>query len=149
MAYKIILCLFIVFISCSPDSQFDSLQENLAVQSTCSQALIEVGGPFVGIEMHKSSPLLNRISFFYPVANSIDMSTDYWKRDQSRILCFDLKIDNHARELIGIKPYEFSLTPYRVFFTKNLHISLELDHWNSLRDKWIFLGIMVKPRLVY
>lgn len=37
---------------------------------------VEVGGPYVGAEFHESRPLPLRISFYYPVANSIDVSTD-------------------------------------------------------------------------
>src|SRR5512132_2390002 len=44
---------------------------------------VEVGGPSVGLEFHHSRPVPSRISFFQPVANSIDLSTDYWKRDES------------------------------------------------------------------
>jgi hypothetical protein len=63
-------------------------------------AKIEVGGPFVGIEIHHSYPLLQRISFFYPVANSLDESTDYWKRDTSFIMQLGLKIGNGKKQLI-------------------------------------------------
>jgi hypothetical protein len=39
---------------------------------------VEVGGRYVGAEFHESRPIPSRISFYYPVANSIDLSTDYW-----------------------------------------------------------------------
>jgi hypothetical protein len=41
---------------------------------------IEVGGPYAGFESHHSRPLPSRISFYAPVANSMDLSTDYWRR---------------------------------------------------------------------
>ena len=82
-------------------------------------AKIEVGGPFVGIEIHHSYPLLQRISFFYPVANSLDESTDYWKRDTSFIMQLGLKIGNGKKQLIGLEPFEFDLTPYFVKFHKS------------------------------
>ena len=44
---------------------------------------VEVGGRFAGAEFHESRPIPSRISFYYPVANSIDVSTDYWKRGNS------------------------------------------------------------------
>src|SRR5437870_13328446 len=44
---------------------------------------VEVGGRYVGAEFHRSRPLPSRISFYYPVANSIDLSTDYLRRDES------------------------------------------------------------------
>ncbi len=81
-------------------------------------AKIEVGGPFAGIELHHSSPLLQRISFFYPVANSLDESTDYWKRDTSYIMQLGLKTGNGPKKLIGHEPFELSLTPYSVDFHK-------------------------------
>ncbi len=97
----------------------DSRAETLAVQWAGNPAQIEIGGPFVGIEMHNSSPLLNRISFFYPVANSVDASTDYWTRDQSHVLFLGLKIDEKPKEWIGFEPFEYQLTPYSVLFTKH------------------------------
>ncbi len=81
-------------------------------------AKIEVGGPFAGIEIHHSSPLLQRISFFYPVANSLDESTDYWKRDTSFIMQLGLKTGNGPKEIIGYEPFDLKLTPYSVSFHK-------------------------------
>ena len=46
-------------------------------------ALVEVGGPFAGAEFHHSRPVPTRISFYSPVANSVDLSTDYWQRWES------------------------------------------------------------------
>ncbi|UCE20198.1 MAG: hypothetical protein JSV84_07645 [Gemmatimonadota bacterium] len=92
-------------------------------------AQIEVGGPFVGIAMHNSSPLLNRISFFYPVANSIDPSTDYWHRDQFRSMCVGLKIGDGAKQWIGLEPYEYQLTPYSVvFYKKDTETIIEISY---------------------
>ena len=58
----------------------------LTIESTKEVGQIEVGSPYEGIEIHKSFPLLNRISFYYPVANSIDVSEDYWKSENFRIM---------------------------------------------------------------
>lgn len=79
-------------------------------------AQIEVGGPYVGVEMHHGAPLLNRISFFYPVANSVDLSTDYWQRHRSRIMALAVKIGTQPVEWLGQQPLEFQLTPYSVQF---------------------------------
>jgi len=38
---------------------------------------VEVGGRYAGAEFHRSRPLPSRISFYYPVANSIELSTGY------------------------------------------------------------------------
>ncbi len=102
-------------------------------------AKIEVGGPYAGIEIHHSSPLLQRISFFYPVANSLDESTDYWKRDTSFIMQLGLKSGDGPKEFIGREPFEFTLTPYSVVFHKQ-------DADKSLAVSYTFTGS--KPALV-
>ena len=94
-------------------SSYDQLKINYS-----GDAKIEVGGPFVGIEMHHSSPLLQRVSFFYPAANSLDESTDYWKRDTSFIMLLGLKIGDGGKEIIGREPFRFDLTPFSVDFHK-------------------------------
>ncbi|MFA4839847.1 MAG: hypothetical protein WC703_10285, partial [Candidatus Neomarinimicrobiota bacterium] len=110
-----ILC---VFISCNPSPQKDSRHSGLAVHFE-KEAKLEVGGPFVGVEFHHSYMIPQRISFYYPVANSIDRSQDYWKRDTSFVAEWFLKIGDGPRESIGRKPVEFELTPYSVeFFDK-------------------------------
>jgi hypothetical protein len=95
-------------------------------------AKIEVGGPYVGIEMHHSSPLLQRISFFYPAANSMDLSTDFWKRDTSFIMSLGLKIGEGYKEKIGIEPFKFDLTPYSIYFYKT-------DDYKSIEISYDFL----------
>jgi hypothetical protein len=90
------------------------LSPALEIDSVCESAQIEVGGPFVGIEMHHSSPLLNRISLFYPVANSIDLSTDYWQRSESRVTFLGLKVGRGPKEWVGLNPFGFRLTPFSV-----------------------------------
>lgn len=77
-------------------------------------AQIEVGGAFVGVEMHGSSPLLQRISFYYPVANSADLSTDYWQRDRTRVMSLGLRVGDGPKEWIGLEPWGVHLTPYAV-----------------------------------
>lgn len=75
-----------------------------------------MGGPYAGAEFHHSRPLPARISFFYPVANSIDLSRDYWQRDASRPLRMQVvfngdTLDLHDRSL----PYQY--TPFTVTFS--------------------------------
>ncbi|MCX6151258.1 MAG: hypothetical protein NTX22_12080 [Ignavibacteriales bacterium] len=81
-------------------------------------AQIEVGNHYVGIELHHSSPMLQRISFYYPTANSIDLSNDYWKRDSNFIMAASLSIDG-KKEWIGLEPYELVSNPYSVKLQKS------------------------------
>lgn len=104
-------------ISCQKSNQ--SLHQKLSVPFAGRPSQIEIGGPFVGIEMHTSSPLLNRISFYYPVANSIDLSTDYWKRERDRILSLGIKFGDRPMEWLQPEPMDYELTPYSVVFTKS------------------------------
>ncbi len=110
----------ILFLTSSCGSQKDEQlsSEKLKINFN-GDAKIEVGGPFVGIEMHHSSPLLQRISFFYPVANSLDESTDYWKRDTTFIMQLGLKIGDNKKEIIGKEPFRFDLAPSFVKFHKS------------------------------
>ena len=91
----------------------------LTIESTKEVGQIEVGSPYVGIEIHKSFPLLNRISFYYPVANSIDISEDYWKRENFRIMNVGLKVGDLPKEFLKHQIYKVSQTPYSVSFTGN------------------------------
>ncbi|MDO8794434.1 MAG: amylo-alpha-1,6-glucosidase [Vicinamibacterales bacterium] len=91
----------------------------LTIESTKEVGQIEVGSPYVGIEIHKSFPLLNRISFYYPVANSIDISEDYWRREKFRIMSIGLKVGNSSKRFLKAQVYEVSQTPYSVYFVGN------------------------------
>ncbi len=113
-------------------------KNNLAVHFK-GDAQVEVGNHYVGAEFHHSSPLLERISFYYPVANSIDLSTDYWKRDTTCILHLGLKIGNGKTKLIGLKPFELNLTPYYVTFQKK-------DSQKSIKISYNFCNS--KPAMV-
>jgi hypothetical protein len=78
---------------------------------------IEVGGKYVGVEFHHSRPLPSRISFYYPVANSLDFSTDYWTRDESRP--FSLLIEHDGKiDSIGLQAFSYYYTPFSVTFQK-------------------------------
>src|SRR6185295_10586823 len=79
---------------------------------------IEVGGRYAGAEFHRSRPLPSRISFYYPVANSIDLSTDYWKRDASRPMTIGVKVDGSQRRSIGNEPWTYTVAPHRVVFER-------------------------------
>lgn len=88
----------------------------LTIESAKEVGQIEVGGPYVGIEIHKSFPLLNRISFYYPVANSIDISPDYWKRQNFRVMSVGLKVGHSPPRFLESQAYKVTQTPYSVSF---------------------------------
>jgi hypothetical protein len=76
---------------------------------------VEIGGKYVGVEFHQSRPLPSRISFYYPVPNSIDLSTDYWKRYES--LPYTVVLGSEGKtDTIGANPYPYRYTPYRATF---------------------------------
>jgi hypothetical protein len=87
------------------------------VQFKAGYGQIEIGGKYVGIEFHASRPLPSRISFYYPVANSIDLSRDYWKRFESLPITIVLKTQDII-DTLGLKPFPYSYTPYNVHFEK-------------------------------
>lgn len=80
------------------------------------EAQVEIGGPFVGVELHKGSFLPTRISFFYPAANSIYLADDYWTRGSSRIMAMGLKFGDGPAKWLTQKPDSFDLTPWSVVY---------------------------------
>ncbi|MGK9476273.1 hypothetical protein [Melioribacter sp. OK-6-Me] len=93
----------------------------------CSSARskIEIGSRYIGLEFHESKALPQRLSFYYPIANSIDQSHDYWKRDTSFVIKLHLSIGNNIVEFNKLA-YKYCLTPYSVDFIntdKNITIS--------------------------
>jgi hypothetical protein len=77
---------------------------------------VEVGGPYAGAEFHNSTPLPSRISLYSPVANSIDLSTDYWRRGESHPFRVDLNVNGRGVHSIGVEPWEYVLSPHTVTF---------------------------------
>ena len=106
---------------------------------------VEVGGPYVGVEFHKSRPLPSRISFYYPVANSIDLSTDYWKRDESRPFVFGVKIGNEKKKWIGREGWRYELSPHTVtFFDEDAFVSYQLKYEFCLNEPAMVVSLMVR-----
>ena len=98
-------------------------------------AQIEVGNHYVGAEFHHSFPAPQRISFYYPVANSIDLSNDYWKRDSTFVMTIGLSEGDDDIEWLHAKPFEFELTPYSVSF-KRIEKTREIKiSYNFCNDK--------------
>lgn len=117
MKYKycsIYLTLLLMF--CSTFRTAGQEKDLLTIKSAKEVGQIEVGSPYVGIEIHKSFPLLNRISFYYPVANSIDISEDYWKRENYRVMSVGLKVGDAPKRFLKNQIYKASQTPYSVSF---------------------------------
>jgi len=94
------------------------MRNDLQVEFSGDRAQIEVGGPYAGIEMHNSAPALNRISFYYPRANSVDVSQDYWKREKYRIMDIGIRFGDQLKRWIGTEPFDFTLTPCTIHLVK-------------------------------
>ena len=77
---------------------------------------VEVGGRYAGAEFHESRPIPSRISFYYPVANSIDVSTDYWKRGNSLPFAVGVRVGDKAKHWLGKEPWDYTLSPHKVKF---------------------------------
>ncbi len=101
----------IFFFSCQSSPENNRLQ----VQFNSGYGQVEIGGRYVGVEFHKSRALPSRISFYYPVANSIDLSTDYWKRYLSLPLIITLNTESNS-DTLGISPLPYNYTPFNVQF---------------------------------
>lgn len=85
---------------------------------------VAVGGYYAGAEFHHSRPTPSRISFYYPVANSLDLSRDYWKRDQSRPFIYTLT-QNNQTDTIGWNPATYSYTPgWANFYERHSHYTV-------------------------
>jgi hypothetical protein len=94
-------------------------------------AQLETGSSFVGLEFHHNSPIIERISFYYPVSNSVDLSNDYWKRDSSFVMAAAIKTDDRI-EWLNHNKYEFTSTPYYVSYNS-------LDKEKQVRITYNFL----------
>lgn len=117
------LGLLVFIVGCKKTFFQEDAYEKLSVYFADKRGGVEVGGPFVGAEFHQSNPLPSRISFYYPIANSIDLSTDYWKHALARRpFWVGVRVDNGQKKWIGREPFEYHLTPFSV------------DFWQSKQD---------------
>jgi hypothetical protein len=101
-----------LFNGCKPDKDSES---RWVQKFNGHYGQIEVGGKYAGLEFHHSRPLPSRISFYYPVANSIDLSYDYWQRDQSRPYTM-LVQHKDKTDSIALVSCDYVYTPCRVEF---------------------------------
>jgi hypothetical protein len=97
-----------------------SADDPLRFQFSGGYGQVEVGGPFAGAEFHESRPLPSRISLYAPVANSIDLSRDYWKRGDSRPCAVGICVDQGRIEWLGRDEWSYSLSPHTVLFEKTV-----------------------------
>jgi len=129
----VLACMIIICQGCTPkDNQ--RRHEQLKV-SYSGDAKIEVGGPFAGVEFHHSSFLAQRISFFYPVANSIDISSDYWTRDTTHIMAAGLKFGARDKEWLGYEQYDTELTPFAVKFHRQDSVKSIMVSYRFAKNK--------------
>ncbi len=92
-------------------------QSAIAVDFEGKYGQLEIGGKYVGAEFHHSFPLPARISFYSPVANSIDHSDDYWRRDESRPFSVVIAMDGKS-DTVGREPFGYRWTPFGALFTQ-------------------------------
>jgi glycogen debranching enzyme len=161
---KILFCVALSVILCLINScAQNSSTEKLNYHFSGGYGQIEIGGKFVGLEFHHSRPLPSRISFYYPVANSVDLSEGYWTRDQSLPISMIIK-SLEGIDTLGLIPYPYKYTPYRVNFKgdkKEYSLKVNYDvcedlpvfilsinlKSNSLQSKKVTLTIQMNPLL--
>ncbi len=106
---------------------------------------VEVGGPFAGAEFHNSRPLPSRISLYYPVANSIDVSKEYWKRDESRPMAIGVKIGDGKKKWIGREAWKYVLSPHTVTFSnKDSMFSYQVKYEFCSREPAMVVSFVLK-----
>lgn len=130
MKLKYIAILFVVtdFIFCTIPVTGQSGKKKLEINFR-GDAKIEVGSYFAGLEFHHSYPVPQRFSFYYPVANSIDLSTDYWKRDTTFVMDVGFKFGESKTEWLNNQSLPFELTPFSVDFKKeDIEKTVELSY---------------------
>ncbi len=76
---------------------------------------VEIGSRYVGAEFHHSRPVPSRVSFYYPVANSIDLSTDYWQRYRSMPIKLHVEYGG-INDSIGYWSLPYEYTPNSATF---------------------------------
>lgn len=120
----------------------------LSYSFTQKYGQVEVGGPFVGTEFHHSRPLPSRISFYYPVANSIDLSSDYWRRDESLPMTIGLALDNEQKYSIGREGWNYVVSPHRVtFLNEDSIFSYRITYEFCLNQPAMVVSIAIKNTL--
>ena len=122
--------LFLVLHCCAAVAEQKGGREaNLTYTFSQGYGQVEVGGVYAGAEFHGSRPLPSRISFFYPVANSIDLSNDYWKRGESRPLVVGVRFGAGPKRWLGKEPWRYEVGPHRVvFYREELDVAYSMTY---------------------
>jgi hypothetical protein len=94
---------------------------------------VEVGSRFMGLEFHHSRPLPSRLNFYTPVANSVDLSTGYWVRDESLPLTIELLRGEHI-DTLGLDGFVYDYSPWSVTFKDTLDGAPLSIAYNFLED---------------
>jgi hypothetical protein len=106
---------------------------------------VEVGGRFAGVEFHGGRPLPSRISFYYPVANSIDLSTDYWQRGESRPFVLGISINGGGPHWLGKEPWECTVSPHRVRYDHELEgLAISLKYEFCLHEPALVFSAIIR-----
>ena len=113
---KLILTAGSVLVLIAVAAARDVPTDSLSYTFTAGYGQVEAGGRYAGAEFHQGRPLPSRISFYYPVANSIDLTTDYWRRAESRPLVLGISVNGGKRRWLGKEPWECVVSPHRVEF---------------------------------
>lgn len=141
--------LLAVVIACDVAGQGSgaSTDSSIAVVFQGGYGSIEVGGPYAGFESHHSRPLPSRVSFFAPVANSMDLSLDYKRRDESQVLFVALQIDDGPCRPIGWEPWPYVLSPASVSFSKRLdHTEMKISYSFFKNSPGMMARLVVRNR---
>ncbi len=113
-----VLCVSVFFIRIAISQNQIARDDQLSYRFSGGYGQVEVGSWYAGAEFHGSRPLPSRVSFYYPVANSIDLSTDYWKRGDSQPFVVAVKIGNGKKHWIGKEAWTYTVSPHTVTFQK-------------------------------
>ena len=111
--------LFLCLLYSQTRAQGLSKTKNDITISFSGDSKIEVGSHYAGLSFHHSHPVPQRVSFYYPSANSIDHSTDYWFRDTSFAMDAGIKFGGARTEWLNGESMAYELTPYSVKFKKS------------------------------
>lgn len=89
--------------------------EKLAKPYSGNDGTLEIGSQWLGAEFHRSRSVPSRISFFTPVANSLDIARDYWTRDTTSVFTFGFESERGV-DTLGLASGTYRWTPLSAEF---------------------------------